>query len=174
MPVIDGTPVRILAEKFGYATGTDGTSVISGGFAVTNRDNSGTIDPSSNEANAIAKFVDVSNLSAAARGSGYTRLANADVTHEVIIDLEDPTPTPDQDLSPDLDTDAEVDFTPDYGDDREVDYDDLCDTDDAGYYGTDEDYLASTGTTAAAIAMTALLFIGAGLVALVVARRRAS
>ncbi|WP_278236077.1 collagen-binding domain-containing protein [Isoptericola sp. AK164] len=67
VPTVDGDPVRALADRF---TGA-------GAFTVTNRDDSGTIAPDSPEATATAKLVDLAGVSAAERGSGYTRLTNA-------------------------------------------------------------------------------------------------
>lgn len=74
VPSIDGTPVRILAEKF---TG-------SGSFALTNRDDSGAISQDSPEANAVAKLVNTDNLQGSERGN-FLRLTNADTGN---MDLE--------------------------------------------------------------------------------------
>lgn|GEM_PF-3083642 len=75
VPTVDGDPVRVLADRF----------VGTGEFDVTDRDDSGTIAPDSPEANAIAKFADLGGVSATERGSGFTRLTNADGG---IFDLE--------------------------------------------------------------------------------------
>src|SRR6185312_9580296 len=69
VPEIDGTPVRILAQTFGGITPN--------GFAVTNRDDSGTIDPTSREATASAKFGDITGLTGQARGSNWLRVTNS-------------------------------------------------------------------------------------------------
>jgi LPXTG-motif cell wall-anchored protein len=68
VPTIDGDPVRLLAGRY----------VGAGTIDVTNRDDSGTIAPDSAEATAIAKLADLDGLTASARGSGFTRLTNAD------------------------------------------------------------------------------------------------
>ncbi|WP_337110508.1 collagen-binding domain-containing protein, partial [Prescottella equi] len=60
VPVIDGDPVRILADRF---TGA-------GSFDISNRDDSGTIAAGSPEANAVAKLDDTTGLTGSARGGG--------------------------------------------------------------------------------------------------------
>lgn len=64
VPSIDGKPVRILANQF----------VGTGNFDLTN---AGAPDAAAPEANAVAKLVDLSNVTAAERG-GFVRLKNAD------------------------------------------------------------------------------------------------
>ncbi|WP_402463377.1 VaFE repeat-containing surface-anchored protein [Isoptericola aurantiacus] len=66
VPSIDGDPVRLLGNDFSG----------SGGIDLTNRDDTGTIDPDSDEATAIAKFADTADLSGQERGSGFTRVTN--------------------------------------------------------------------------------------------------
>src|SRR5699024_5472946 len=60
VPTIDGTPVRILAGEF----------VGDGAFDIANRDDSGTIDSSSPEANASARLASVEGLSGSSRSGG--------------------------------------------------------------------------------------------------------
>src|SRR5690625_1911920 len=83
VPAVDGTPVRILAEKF----------VGTGAFDISNRDDSGTIDPGSPEATAVVKLVDIDGLTGSARGGGAGPAAGSDflrVTNpdDGIIDLK--------------------------------------------------------------------------------------
>lgn len=60
VPTVDGVPVRILADRF----------VGSGGFDLSNRDDSHTISPTSPEATAVAKLADITGLTGSARGGG--------------------------------------------------------------------------------------------------------
>lgn len=60
VPLIDGAPVRILAQRF---TGT-------GSFDVTSRDDSGTTAPGSPEATAAVRLGDIAGLTGSARGGG--------------------------------------------------------------------------------------------------------
>src|SRR5690625_2855933 len=83
VPAVDGTPVRILAEKF----------VGTGAFDISNRDDSGTIDPGSPEATAVVKLVNIDGLTGSARGGGAGHAAGSDflrVTNpdDGIIDLK--------------------------------------------------------------------------------------
>lgn len=67
VPSIDGTPVRILADRF----------IGTGSFDVSNRDDSGTIDPEGPEANAVVKLAQIDGLRGSDR-SGFLRLTNTD------------------------------------------------------------------------------------------------
>jgi hypothetical protein len=80
VPLIDGTPVRLLAGQFVNDPGRGET-----GFAITNADQSGTTDPASNERTASAELVDVTGLSGSSRGSNFLRVTNATGG---ILDLE--------------------------------------------------------------------------------------
>ena len=68
VPTIDGTPVRILADRF----------IGSGSFDISNRDDSGTIAPGSPEANAAVKLANIAGLSGSARGGGVGDAAGQD------------------------------------------------------------------------------------------------
>ena len=85
VPLIDKTPVRILAEEL----------VGTGAFELTNRDDSGTIAVDSPEANAVAKLVTTDGLTGTDR-SGFLRVSN---TAGGLIDLTKVQYT-DSDLSP--------------------------------------------------------------------------
>ncbi|WP_430869118.1 collagen-binding domain-containing protein [Demequina aurantiaca] len=98
VPLIDGLPVRILAERF---AGT-------GSFQVTNRDDSGTITADSPEANATVKLAHTSTLTGSPRGGGtgaavggdFLRIDNGEGTSEQgLIDLS-AVPYTDNDLDP--------------------------------------------------------------------------
>uniref|UniRef100_UPI00196963EE collagen-binding domain-containing protein n=1 Tax=Microbacterium halotolerans TaxID=246613 RepID=UPI00196963EE len=83
VPMIDGTPVRLLAERFSG----------SGGFDVSNRDDTGTIAADSPEANAVVKLVDVAGLTGSQRGGGVGNAAGEDFLRVMnadggIIDLK--------------------------------------------------------------------------------------
>ncbi|PFG16249.1 choice-of-anchor A domain-containing protein [Propionicimonas paludicola] len=68
VPTIDGVPVRILADRF----------VGSGGFELSNRDDSHTISPTSPEATAVLKLADIAGLTGSARGGGNGPAAGTD------------------------------------------------------------------------------------------------
>lgn len=67
VPSIDGSPVRILAKEF----------VGNGSFDLSNHDDSGTISPDSDEANAVAKLVNTDGLTGSQRAD-FLRITNAD------------------------------------------------------------------------------------------------
>ncbi|MCL3838288.1 collagen-binding domain-containing protein [Aeromicrobium duanguangcaii] len=68
VPSIDGTPVRILADRF----------VGSGAFDVSNRDQGNTITAGSDEARASVRLADVTGLTGSARGGGAWAAAGQD------------------------------------------------------------------------------------------------
>ncbi|WP_290371129.1 collagen-binding domain-containing protein [Ruania halotolerans] len=83
VPMVDGVPVRILAQEFSG----------SGSFDISNRDDSGTIAADSSEANALVKLVTIDGLTGSARSGGtgnaaggdFLRVTNADAG---VLDLK--------------------------------------------------------------------------------------